>query len=306
ARPDQIDHFEINWRWQELNFVIEGREIGEAYTPPPPQPAQPYKDAAEMIDELESHLASMEITLCIEYLYSLFTLRAPDEAPKDAWPTMAADLLAVRQSLTLVAVSEMTHLRWVNQLLWELDRAGCYPPGRHYTPIVTPDASQPIGHGRAHQPALRPLDFEALDAYVRVERPGGPLDRAYARCVATLEYHGYPRHLYELAVKIDTDGTQHWERFREMRRILGTYRHAWPLPYLRPVTLGTPEQAARALAAYQSLQAALAEAYTHEAARRFEQAQACITAARQTMDLLNREAEALAAQGIGIPFFSVP
>jgi hypothetical protein len=218
---------------------------------------------------------------------------------------MRDDLLNVRQSLTLVAVSEMTHLRWVNQLLWELDRAGLYPPGQHYKPIVTPDASRPIGHGRAHQPRLGPLDFDALADYIRVERPGGPLDRAYARCVATLQQPEYPRHLGELAVKIDTDGTQHWERFREMHRVLSTYRQARPLPYLREVTLGTREQTANALAAYASLQAALAQAYRHEAAHRFAEAQAAITEARQTMDLLNREAEALAARGIGIPFFEV-
>jgi hypothetical protein len=305
ARADQIDHFEINWRWQELNFVIGGREIGEVYAPPPPRPAPPYADAAEMIRELEHDLAPMEMTLAVEYLYSLFTLRTPEEAPPDRWPTMPADLLAVRQSLTIVAVSEMTHLRWVNQLLWELDRAGFYPKGHRYQPIVKPDPKRPIGHGRAHQPALRPLDFEALDAYVRVERPGGALDRSYARCVATLEDRQYPRHLYELAVKIDTDGTQHWERFREMRRVLHAYRQALPLPYLREVKPGTQEQTAKALQAYGSLRASLVKAYAHEAARRFAEAQAEITTARNTMDVLNREAEALAARGIGIPFFSV-
>lgn len=306
ARADQIDHFEINWRWQELAFVIGGREIGHVYAPPPPQPAKPYKDAAELIHELRSHLASMEITLAVQYLYSLFTLRAPDEVPPDRWSTMRDDLLNVRQSLTIVAVSEMTHLRWVNQLLWELDRAGFYPSGEHYEPIVTPDASQPIGHGRQHQPRLQPLNFEALDEYVRVERPGGPLDRAYARCVATLHQPEYPKHLGELAVKIDTDGTQHWERFREMHRVLSAYRHARPLPYLREVKLGTQEQTKGALAFYESLRASLAGAYRHEAAGRFAEAQAAITTARHTMDQLNREAEALAARGIGVPFFAAP
>jgi hypothetical protein len=39
---------------------------------------------------------------------------------------------------------------------------------------------------------------------------------------------------------------------------------------------------------------------------RFAEAQAAITRARQAMDLLNNEAEALGARGIGIPFFAVP
>jgi len=312
ARPDQIDHFEINWRWQELNFVIGGREIADAYVPPKPGHAQPYKDAAELIAALENDLAPMEMTLALEYLYSLFSLHAPSEAPQDRWPTMRDDLMAVRQSLTIVAVSEMTHLRWVNQLLWELDRAGFYPPGKHYTPVVRHSHQGPVGLDGLHGPALRVFDFEAVDAYIRVERPGGPLDTAYARTVATLEQRGadgqhlYPRHLYELAAKIDSDGVQHWERFREMRRTLSTYRHARPLPYLRNVRLGSPKETAAALEAYEALQSDLRHAYAHEAAREFELAQQAIGRARKLMDVLNREAESLAARGIGVPFFSVP
>ena len=45
------------------------------------------------------------------------------------------DLRAVRQMVLMVAVSEMTHLRWVNQMLWLLDRHGVNPDGWHYTPI---------------------------------------------------------------------------------------------------------------------------------------------------------------------------
>jgi hypothetical protein len=307
ARPDQIDHFEINQRWQELEFVIGGREIGAVYTPPRPDHAKPYADAAEMIEHLERDLAPMEMTLAIEYLYSLFSLRSVGEVPTDRWATMADDLMAVRQSLTLVAVGEMTHLRWVNQLLWELDRAGFYPPGKHYTPVLKHSAQGPIGLHGLHAPALRVLDFEALDAYVRVERPGGKLDTAYARCVATLEQPAYPRHLYELAVKIDSDGMQHYERFREMRRVLNTYRGAGaPWPYLREIRLGTRKETAAALEAYEALQGALHDAYVHEAAQRYAEAQQAIASARQTMDLLNREAESLAARGIGVPFFAVP
>jgi hypothetical protein len=304
ARPDQIDHFEINWRWQELNFVIGGREIADVYEPPRHGQAEPYKDAAEMIDALANQLAPMEMTLALEYLYSLFSLRTPAEAPKDRWLTMPDDLLAVRQSLTLVAVGEMTHLRWVNQLLWELDRAGFYPQGKHYAPVIRHSEHGPIGLRGLHAPALRVLDFEALDAYVRVERPGGKLDTAYARCVATLEQPAYPRHVYELAAKIDSDGMQHWERFREMRRTLHTYRDAQPLPYLRDVRLGTRKEAAAALEAYEALQGALREAYAMEAARNYAAAQQAIATARLRMDLLNREAESLAARGIGVPFFS--
>ncbi|MED5621134.1 ferritin-like domain-containing protein [Ideonella sp. BN130291] len=306
ARPDQIDHFEINQRWQELNFVIGGREIGAVYTPPKPDHAKPYASAEALVDALENELAPMEMTLAIEYLYSLFSLRSVAEAPADRWPTLPDDLLAVRQSLTLVAVSEMTHLRWVNQLLWELGAAGFYPPGRHYTPVVRHSRHGPIGLHGLHQPALRVLDPQALQAYIRVERPGGPLDRAYARCVATLEQPQYPRHLYELAVKIDTDGVQHWERFKDMHNTLARYFQATPLPYLRHIRLGHPKETAAALETYEALVAELRKAYADEAQHNFAGAQLAISRSRALMTALNAEAEALAARGIGIPFFSVP
>ena len=163
-----------------------------------------------------------------------------------------------------------------------------------------------IGHEGVHSPGLRPLDYDALDAYVRVERPGGKLDTAYARCVATLEQPEYPRHLYELAVKIDSDGMQHYERFREMRRTLSTYRGAGaPWPYLRDIRLGTPEETKPALDLYGELLGQLREGYLCESCAKYGDAQQAIGAARRTMDRLNRECEALAVRGLGVPFFSL-
>jgi hypothetical protein len=304
ARPAQLDHFEINQRWQDLAFVVGGREIEAVYHPPAQDKAEPYADAAEMIAALRDRLAPMEMTLAYQYLYGLFSLKAPEEAPPDRWPTMAADLTAARQFVTLVAVGEMTHLRWVNQILWELDRAGLYPPGQHYEPVVKPLA-QPMKIGGLTLPTLRPLDLATLEAYVRVERPGGALDTAYARCVATLSQPAYPKHLHELAVRIDSDGTQHFERFRDIHRSMRAYT-APPgasVPYLRPVTPGNAEQAAAALQPLGELVQALQSAYADEAAGRMAAAQQSIDSARRLMDRFRGAAESLAGQGIGVPFF---
>ncbi len=304
ARPAQMDHFEINRRWQDLAFVVGGREIGAVYHPPEPERARPYADAAELVAALRDQLAPLELTLAYQYLYGLFSLKAPDEAPPGRWATMPDDLVTARQFVTLVAVGEMTHLRWVNQLLWELDRAGLYPPGEHYAPVLQPlQTPRPVG-GMV-LPTLVPLTLEALADYARIERPGGALDRAYARCVATLEQPGWPPHLYELAVRIDTDGTNHFERFRELHRTMGAYdtRGAAPLPYLRPLRVGTPAEAHSALEPLQQLLEALATAYTDEAAGRPAAAQKAIDRSRTLMDRFRRAAEALARQGIGVPFF---
>lgn len=294
ARPLQIDHYEINQRWQELAFVVGGREIGAVYQSGAHEQARPYKNAAEMIDDLEQRLAPLELRLAFEYLYGLFSLHQPEEIDAARWPTMPADLIATRQSITLVAIGEMTHLRWANQLLWSLDQAGLYPRGRRYRPVL----STPPGR-------LRPLDAAALADYIHIERPGGAVDRSYARCVATLEQPKYPRALWQLAVKIDSDGLEHFQRFTEMQRTLAAYGgQGVDRPYLRPVKPGTRAQTAGALAQVRTLLALLQDAYIAQYRNEPDAAQAAIARSRAVMDALRVQAEALAVQGVGIPFFA--
>lgn len=308
AREAQIDHFEINRRWQELSFVIGGREVGNTYQPAPQEVVQPYASAEVMINRLIDHLAPLEMTLAYQYLYGLFSLRDPSEAPQGRWKTMPADLIMARQFVTMVAVSEMTHLRWVNQLLWELDRAGFYPAGRHYEPVLSPLKGPTSVSGR-DLPVLKPLDIETLKWYEAIESPDALLDRAYARVVKTLEDGSrYPRHLYELAVRIDTDGMHHYERFRDIRRTFESYDNGAgaALPYLRPVQVGTAQQTRAPMQALEGLVQALRQAYAAEAKQQFSQAQQGIDASRLAMDVFRTEAEALARQGIGVPFFGAP
>lgn len=305
AREDQLDHFEINRRWQDLAYVIGGREVGTVYQPPPARDSRPYASAHEMIQHLRDHLAPLEMTLCYLYLYGLYSLRDPDTAPTQPWASMPADLAKGRQFITLVAVGEMTHVRWVNQLLWELHRAGFYPPGEAYEPVVQP-LSLPVvlGGGTGFElQSLEPLTPQVLAKYAAIERPGGSLDRAYARCVATLEQDSYRhvRHLYELAVRIDTDGEQHWERFRDLHTVFSGYGPSHP--YLRPVRLATPLEAQAALASQAELVANLHQAYAAEAQQRPGPAQEAITQARNAMDRLRVQANDLARHGLGVPYF---
>jgi hypothetical protein len=150
---------------------------------------------------------------------------------------------------------------------------------------------------------LRPLTRKALRAFIQVERPGGEIDNAYARCVATLKEPQYPPDLYELAVNIDSDGNDHFGRFRDIQRVFGAYDGAAE-PYLRNVVLGTKEQTKAALDLYDATLAHLGRAYSAEAKSDYAAAQAAIDGARDNMHALEREAERLAKQGIGIPFWS--
>jgi hypothetical protein len=303
-RPFQIDHYEINQKWEKLPFVLEGREIDREYQPRRVVGAeQPYDNAEDMIHDLENRLAGMELTLALQYLYALFSLRNPNTVDERAWPNLANDLTAIREFVRLVAVGEMDHLRWANQMLWLLYNAGYGAPGRSYSPIVEPAKTIPtLMEGRA----LKPLDPDTLDLFIDIERPSGNITRAYGRCVATLRQPGYPSEILEIALRIDGEGLDHYERFLNVRRMLEGYGgRTGPLPYLRDVKPGRRDQpeCKVAIEAFEAIRQHIREAYRFEANGQAEMAQQRIDRARLLMREFSAEAEALAEQGIGVPFW---
>ena len=144
ARPDRYDPYEINLHWEQLDFVLQGQEMNETPEIKLMITLSPYETVKELIDDLENGLSGMELTLALEYLYAYFSLREPDEVTPEqeaAWPGLKEDLRAARQLILSVALSEMTHLRWVNQVLWLVYKT--YPGHGTYTPALTP--SETVG-----------------------------------------------------------------------------------------------------------------------------------------------------------------
>ncbi len=301
----QIDHYEINQKWEKLPFVLEGREVEREYRPRREDPGEPYGTDEELIKEL-SELARMELTLALEYLYALFSLRDPrsDEIDDTEWPGLGADLKVVRDFILLVAVGEMAHLRWANEMLWELDRANIRPNGWSYKPIVEPAESYPTLRAERR---LEPLNPKTLDHFIDLERPSGGITRAYSRCVATLRNRRYPVAAYELALRIDGEGMDHYERFIGVKRILQAYGDGPDnFPYLRKVTRGRRDQpeCKPAIDLFEELRGHIAKAYGYAAEHNSKLEQPCIEAARRTMLMLRDEAETLARErGIGVPFW---
>src|SRR5262249_44863214 len=111
-RPFQMDHFQINRTWQDLNIVIDNTEIGSVYLPPKPAMAKPYDSPEELYDVLAMLLAPLEMTLALEYLYARFSLVTQ---PNPDWPRVEQHAEFARHFLLLTAVSEMQHLRWANE-----------------------------------------------------------------------------------------------------------------------------------------------------------------------------------------------
>jgi hypothetical protein len=142
-RPYQFDHYQINEQWQNLNIVLGGREIESVYLSDPLDAANPFENPEKLADELRIFLTPLELTLVFEYLYARFSLRDPTtEKIKD--DALRGAITLAREYLLLIAMSEMHHLRWGNEILWELRKAGKIPT---YDPIVRSSEMVPRGRG---------------------------------------------------------------------------------------------------------------------------------------------------------------
>lgn len=317
ARPDHYDPYEINLRWQELDFVLQGEETDGTPKSPAFEPLIPtYPSTEAAMADLREDLAPLEFTLSMVYLYALFSLRAPDEVtPKERarWPDLAEDLAAARQSLLAVAVSEMTHLRWVNQILWTLGRAG-HDPEHPYEPVVRPLPPPPPLEGgalpddlHARVRTLRPASRETLEDFVTIERPAAGVDTEYAKLVVHLsnQHKGLPPGLHELAVRIDSDGLQHYQRFRSVLASLSRYE-AQPDLYLRRITRADPgdKGVGPVLELLKQVVEATEDGYRAEFQDNMPAAEAAILRARAAMRDFQAAAERLARKGKGIPFFA--
>jgi hypothetical protein len=299
-RPTQMDHYEINQRWQELSIVLSDKETPAVYRPRSADAANPFPSPRELAEQI-SQLATLEHALALEYLYALYSVRSPAEAAAQAgWPALADDVTFVRHFILLVAVSEMMHLRWANQLLWELAehnliRRAEFGPQLGVAPRIPTSAA-----GGPRPRALRPLTRVTLADFVAVEQPSGFIEGQYARVTATLRQKGYPDSLYQLASRIVYEGMEHFSRFRDVDLVLAQYPAGDP-PYLRPLTLGDASNpdVQKALGLYRGILDNLKAAYATGSV----QDRALIIRARQDMTDLNGVADQLGAKGVGIPFF---
>jgi hypothetical protein len=172
-RPYQIDHFQVNHIWQDLSVVIGGREIGGLYVPETIYTANPYKSPDELASELSTKLAPLEIALTFEYLFARFSLLDENEARGN---DMLRDaVLLARERMLLIAASEMQHLRWVNQMLWDLRQAGLI---KNFAPVLVPATEVPTSTAMTVD-----RDFDSV-----LSAQSTPSDRKANRAKAVRQY----------------------------------------------------------------------------------------------------------------------
>jgi hypothetical protein len=299
SRPLEMDHYEINKRWQDLSIVLEGRERATPYSVDVTETAEPLP--AEEVPGVLAKLAGMEHALALEYLYARYSVRFGDpklsRVERDHADFLAHELLAI-------AVSEMMHLRWANQLMWELAHNN---PSHSYQPALlvaefVPDASATSNgdgapKGMRHT-AMRPLHV-AVDSFIAAEQPSGTLEGQYARVFATLR-RGYPVALSELVSRIMADGASHYSRFLQLRAVL---RHDGKEKLIRNLEPGRPDDKRFAVvaSAYGTLLRKLFDGYRSGDA----EDRAAIPAAREEMHKIDAEATVLATKGVGVPFYNL-
>jgi hypothetical protein len=308
-RPPQMDHYEINQRWQDLAIVLQGREISSVYHPGEQDTANPLGSPDALAAKLVE-LATLEQAVALEYLYARYSLKHPDDIP-DSKQTLKDDLTFVRHEILVVAVSEMRHLRWANQLIWSLEHDGML--SKKFGPSLGIAAEIPIAEdktrppqlpaspssGRTRPRQLRPLEPDVLKDFISVEQPSGFLDGQYASVLATLREKQYRPTLEELAARIIGDGMEHFSRFRQIQVVLRKYSKS--LEYLRPVQPASAKDA-EGLAALQIYKQILKDLHNAYVSGDMEDA-ATIADARALMFKLDDTAEKMAQKGLGVPFF---
>jgi hypothetical protein len=224
----EMDHYEVNQRWRELAFVLEGREQPAPWTAEPIGEAPPLAPS-RMIPRLEE-LAGMEQALALEYLYARYTVRFYEQLDHAEDKASAA---FIAHELLNVAVSEMIHLRWVNELLRELrqlDGQGHHEPELRAARKVPKGFSDPAeeqdpDYDMTKRDAVeRPID-EAIADFVAAEAPSGTIEGQYAQIRSRLII-GWPKDgevrpdLIGLVERIIADGVDHYAHFREIHALL--------------------------------------------------------------------------------------
>lgn len=301
-RPFQMDHYEINRRWKQLAIVLGGKEHSRSYRPGDARTANPLPTPQAVAERLV-YLARLEHVLILEYLYAYFSIADEKEVAVHRFPEIDQAVIFASHELLLIAISEMRHLRWANQLIWELEHAGLVH--EHTGPSLEVAETIPSGPKMTRPRALRPLTPQALNDFIAVEAPSGTLDGQYAEVAATLRLPLYPRAASQLAERIIADGVEHFSRFREVEFVLRDYftsdQTSANQPYLIDLTPAPRDhpKAAQALDAYAQIIRNLREVYGPGDMENAD----FITAAREKMTRLQKLGCELAAEKLGVPFF---
>jgi Ferritin-like len=222
--PTQLNYYEINAKWQSLNFVIEDREIVAPY-----QPGKFSAAKFASLAELETNLryaAGVELAVIHEYLAAAYSLKTTGLAA-----ALREDVIAARAELMRIAYGEMRHVRAANDVLRALDRDNAFVPALRVASEVPG-----IPAGTFRQVTPRPATPKTIQAFVDIESPSASVDGLYSRILATLEDLGTDD-MRQTIRSVMADGESHFETFSFVQEWLGRHQ---PVDYLKKLDLTIP------------------------------------------------------------------
>ena len=221
-REREIDYAEMMIDWEQLRPVVNGRECGQSYKPETP-PQGPILTLDEIKAEL-TYLATVEHSLAVQYLYAYYSVNTPYEEPNDP------DLRSFRlwkgaNEIFKIAIDEMRHLRWANQVLKLLG-----------APTIVKRAAK-LGRRFEIPFYLQSLTNAQLQWFVDVERPSRStiigLDGMYVGIQTSLQQlppgeldPEIQRRAVEIIKLIIDEGEGHYVRFSTAQQNLAFFDDA--------------------------------------------------------------------------------
>ena len=307
-----ISEHEMIGAWEQLPAVFDGVEgrgvpVGTAIQ----LPEEDVLGRTEVIRALRE-LATVEHGLMVEYLYAYYSINQDAFA---AQPQAQQRVRSAAETVLSVAIDEMRHLRWVNEMLLALGQP--HDLGRF---VEMPDVDRD-GRVLQHTFSLKRLTPERLDWFIAVEAPSDQIDieadddtidGMYTRLLLSVsqgtEFSAEEKKRLVHRIKlIIEEGYDHFQRFTRVRERLAGLD---PAQYLRLIDDPTPQPAAApaqvferiADAAYAGVIDLLARLFTPSNLGRID---ALIIAARELMYNLDEAARSAAVNG-GVPLFRLP
>ena len=240
--------------WERLPMVINDRESAGTVRLAAAPPKENVWDRARVIEELR-HLATVEHTLCVKFLYAYYSVDAPKGEPPPGTTGRPLARAQVANEVVKIAIDEMRHFRWVNEALVML---GEQPVFGRASKLRNPEPGAEIAEP---QPSLKleGLTPEALQRFIDIERPSPKEDprevaSLYKNILVSLQSgegnyrtrkgEDVRERVQELVKLIIDEGRDHFNRAEHAQRLL---KGDHPRHYLRyetaPVRQGAGTEA---------------------------------------------------------------
>jgi hypothetical protein len=222
--PVELPYFEINRRWQVLNFVVERREQIAPYAQRD-FTGKPFANEKVLETNLR-YAAGVELAVLQEYLAAAYSLKAANLTGR-----LRDDVRAAHAEIMRIAIGEMRHLRAVNDVLASLIGRPVYKPALG---VATKIPGVNIGTYMPVRP--RPLTHHALRSFINIEAPSESVDGVYADILATLEQMNNAANTQTIRT-VMAEGEDHSRTFLTIQEWLSPYKHE---EYLRVTDINLP------------------------------------------------------------------